>query len=255
MAFLLCESELFRTCRRLRADDPTLTIVNLAQRDIDNDGAMLLSDALQYSTHAVVLILTANMIRDRGAIRIAHALPPSVHYLYLGRNRIGSAGAAALSKLTHLQILDLHRNNIGCEGTAHLAKLLNMSAVCSLQSLVLRGNIVREEGMVCLARAMRDNISLHSLDLSENDCSLAACKEFKETFRVNHTLKTIKLGNDKRNIQEVLDLYHLGRAFLKESGTVKSIAWPAFFSKMAKEPDLLHYILRGRPDVFVTAGD
>lgn len=248
----LLETELFETCRRLRENDPTLTIVNLCQRHLDNDGAFLLSSSLQ-TTNAplVVMILTGNLIGDRGAMRLAQALPKSVKYLYLGKNQIGSEGAAALSRLTQLQVLDLHYNAIGCDGATHLAT--DLLPHSKLQSLILKGNDIHDEGLKRLAIALRTNTSLQSLDLSENTCSCSdtVYKEFKITFQINTTLQTIALDNrneDHENMQQVLDLYHLGRAFLRGAVLPKA----AFFSRVAKEPDLLHYVLRGRPDIFIT---
>jgi Ran GTPase-activating protein (RanGAP) involved in mRNA processing and transport len=247
------ETELFQTCRRLRNNDPTLTIVNLCQRNLDNDSAFLLSQAFQNTkAPVVVVILTGNMIRNRGAIRLAQALPESVQYLYFGKNDIRAEGAEALSQLTHLQVLDLHYNKVGCGGASHLASLLEQSC---LQSLTLKGNDIQDEGFTRLAKALRSNASLQSLDLSENKCSAAVNKEFKKSFRVNTTLLTIALDSDEReqnDMQQVLDLYHLGRAFLQDTGAV--IPKAAFFSRVAKEPDLLHYVLRGRPDIFIFEG-
>jgi hypothetical protein len=148
----------------------------------------------------------------------------------------------------------LHYNAVGCDGARHLATGLLEIPQSKLQSLVLKGNDIQDEGLTRLAKALRANTSLQSLDLSENKCSSdAVYKEFKTTFQVNTTLQTIALDNtddNENNMQQVLDLYHLGRAFLQDTASVLPKA--AFFSRVAKEPDLLHYVLKGRPDIFIS---
>lgn len=195
---MVLETELFQTYRRLRANDPTLTILNLCQDDIANNDVSRLSEALTGNTHLVVMMLTGNLIGDRGATRLALSLLPSskVQYLYLGKNNIGERGALALSQLTQLKILDLRYNSVGCEGAKHLAKLL-LDESSSLQSLVLTHNGIQEEGMRRVAEALRDNSSLQYLHLAENDCTPAAVyDDFKGVCRVNTTLQSIALGDD-----------------------------------------------------------
>lgn len=236
---------------RVRRNDPTLTILDLSHQDLCSTGVLCLSEALLHNTSLVVVFLAGNRIGDEGAQMLAMSLPKSVQYLYLAQNMVGEHGARALcsKQLTQqLKVLDLRCNKLGCEGAVHLAMLLESNDSC-LQNLALTRNNIKDAGMRRIAKALHTNRSLQSLDLRANSkCSQSTYLEFKDACRVNGTIRHISLEGE--DIQGVLDLYRIGRAF-RRGNEIPPNTWPALFFQFAKDPDVLNFVLRGSPELLL----
>jgi hypothetical protein len=141
------ESEL----RRLRANNPALTLLFLHGHDLGAEGAAHLAGALHDNTVLKSLHLECNGLGDEGATHLAGALHFNIalEHLNLSDNGIGDAGASQLAALLHvntvLTMLELRNNSISDEGAAQLAAALYVNTV--LTDLDLEYNIIGDEGL------------------------------------------------------------------------------------------------------------
>jgi Ran GTPase-activating protein (RanGAP) involved in mRNA processing and transport len=162
------ESEL----RRLRANNPALTLLFLHGHDLGAEGAAHMAGALHDNTVLKSLHLECNDLGDEGAAHLAGALHvnTALENLNLSDNGIGDAGAAQLAALLHvntvLTMLELRNNSIGDEGAAQLAAALHVNT--SLTHLELAENRLGAEGAAHLAGALYVNTSLTRLSLKNN---------------------------------------------------------------------------------------
>jgi Ran GTPase-activating protein (RanGAP) involved in mRNA processing and transport len=109
--------------------------------------------------------------------------------LLLSRKGLTAAHCAELGevvrKSTHLEILDLSHNNLGDEGVAQLSEVLHD---CSLQELDLCSVGVHDEGVSKLARSLRGNKNLFSLNLFQNEITDRGAIELTCQLKGNGTL-------------------------------------------------------------------
>ena len=104
---------------RLKANDPSLTTLDLEKNSIGVKGAKAIAEALKDNTVLTTLDLNSNSIGDDGAKAIAEALKVNtvLSTLYLRGNSIGNDGAKAIAEAlkvnTVLTELDLDSNSIG----------------------------------------------------------------------------------------------------------------------------------------------
>jgi hypothetical protein len=103
-------------------------------------------------------------------------------FLVLILNRIGAAGAAAISESlkrnTCLQHLDLHDNQMGDAGAAAIAESLRLNTC--LQHLNLPGNEIGDAGSAAIAKSLKRNTFLQRLNLENcriGDAGAAAIAE------------------------------------------------------------------------------
>ena len=193
------------------------------------------------------------MISDRGVEHLSMSLPSSVKYLHLSNNKIGANGAKAMTHLHHLRVLDLRYNHILDEGAMHITQLLE-NPCCKLECLMLSGNSIAETGMKSLASALQNNSSLQSIYLSQgSSLPMEAYAAFRNMCRVNQTLQNIQIDSIEgvMDIQQVLTLYRWSRAFLMNENGIKATYWSTILRKFADAPEVLHYVLRGRPEVLL----
>jgi Ran GTPase-activating protein (RanGAP) involved in mRNA processing and transport len=113
------ETELEKSVKRLKANDPSLTELNLYYNSIGDDGAKAIAEALKDNTVLTTLYLGYNSIGDDGAKAIAEALKVNtvLTSLDLRSNLIGDDGAKAIAEALKdnyvLTTLDLDNNRIG----------------------------------------------------------------------------------------------------------------------------------------------
>ena len=140
-------------------ENAALQELDLDSKDIDDEDAQALADALIDNQALQKLYLLGNQVQDAGAEALARALRENaaLQELHLVDNQIGDKGAQALAD----------------------ALILNKS----LQKLDLWGNEVQDAGAEALARALKENTSLQVLDLGSNQIGAAV---------------RARIGNDKR---------------------------------------------------------
>mmetsp|Transcript_15103 Transcript_15103/g.28638 ORF Transcript_15103/g.28638 Transcript_15103/m.28638 type:complete len:266 (-) Transcript_15103:197-994(-) len=160
-------------CARLQRNDPSLTVLNLNHQDIGNDSCKDLAAALTTNTHLVVLFLDNNFIGTSGVQALATTLAshPRLTHLNLSYNRIDDDGCMALATLLRqspsLQVVKLMDNDIGAAGGRALAGALGEPS-CSLTTLSLSNNDLRDKGVLAFCQALRCNRSLTYLNLRDN---------------------------------------------------------------------------------------
>ncbi|MGW0783267.1 gala protein [Streptomyces sp. NPDC002913] len=140
----------------LRADGR----VDLCKQGLGAAGAALLMPALARSPHAGHVLLGTNSLGDEGACSVADALRDvrghGLRTVYLGCNRIGAAGAAALAGAlsgdSTVRALWLKRNPLGDTGVRALVPMLARTA--SLRTLDLVNTGVTTAGLEALLDAL-----------------------------------------------------------------------------------------------------
>ncbi|MFJ8648620.1 gala protein [Streptomyces sp. NPDC093546] len=120
--------------------------VDLCKQGLGPAGAARLMPVAASSPHAAHVLLGTNSIGDTGARSVADALaagPHGLHTLYLGCNRIGPEGAAALAGRlaadTTVRALWLKRNPVGDDGVQALAAMLRRNTALRTLDLVNTG--------------------------------------------------------------------------------------------------------------------
>jgi hypothetical protein len=256
---------------RVRRDDPSLTILNLNQACIGNQGAKDLGAALHLNTHLVVLFLDNNGVAGSGcqALAAGMARHPALEFVFLGYNSVGNSGAVALAlalKENHkIQVLKLMHNNITVRGSIALAEGLRCNS--SLQKLNLDGNRIGDKGAVALAAGLEDNHALTHLDIRYAGIRELPCvvSSFCSVLHLdNKTLQELLLAEDEEDdgdtgknssgrddLQFYLDLNRLGR---HSFGTcnVSPAMWTRVLATASRKPRLLHAVLVARPDLLVS---
>ncbi|QDQ25114.1 hypothetical protein FNU76_01385 [Chitinimonas arctica] len=130
----ISNQKLREAIRRLRANDYTLTNLDLSDmrgdNQIDDSSARVLAEAITCNTCLTQLDLRWNQIGDIGAQALADVIAGNtcLAALYLGNNKIGDDGAQALAKALasnkYLTTLSLGSNQIGDSGAQALAEAL-----------------------------------------------------------------------------------------------------------------------------------
>lgn len=147
--------------QRLKENDPTLTLLDLAGNSISAAEIKDLAEALKTNKILTTLKLTRSQIGDAGVKELAEALKTNstLTHLHLDENNIGDAGVEQLaevlkrnSTLTHL---NLDKNNIGDTGVEKLAEALKRNS--TLTGLYLENNHIGDAGVDKLVEALETN--------------------------------------------------------------------------------------------------
>ncbi|CAE7629109.1 PPC6-7 [Symbiodinium sp. CCMP2456] len=126
------------------------------------------------STILVSLSLRSSCLRDQGVFQLAAAVAKcqTLRELDLSDNNFGAKGAAKVlqSGKEHLEMLDLSRNRLGDAGAKALSEvLLNCHSISVLR---LRANGIGDEGGEALAESLMSVTSLREFDFSQNEIHL-----------------------------------------------------------------------------------
>jgi len=209
-------------------ENSSLSHLNLNLGVVDSKERVIwLSEGLKNNTGIETLLLHGNPIRDEGLSILVPALEKhqGISNLDLGDCLIGDDGLAALCGLakpsnkknssllqltltgnrditqsgwaqlamslaycTNLNKLYLDYNNIGDFGAGLFA--VSLSAAKSLEYIDFEGCGITDAGAELLCDAIESyNITLHDLNLAENDVSEEIIKELKECLQENKTHK------------------------------------------------------------------
>jgi hypothetical protein len=265
----------------VRRDDPSLTMLNLNNACIGNQGAKDLGDALHSNTHLVVLFLDDNNVEGSGcqALAAGMARHPALKFVFLSYNSVGNTGAAAISlalkENRQIQVLNLMHNKITSQGSVALAEGLRYNA--SLQKLNLDGNPMGDKGALALAAGLKDNHALTHLHIRYTGIRNLPyiIYSFSSVLHSgNKTLQELLLAEDydddmmdtgsgaggtgsknsrsncdgRDGLQFYLDLNRLGR---HSFGTcdVSPAIWTRVLAAASRKPRLLHAVLVARPDL------
>ncbi|CAM4733630.1 unnamed protein product [Leuciscus chuanchicus] len=173
--------------------------LGLRSCDISDRGYTVLSSALRSNPSLRELDLSENNINELGVKMLSALLadPQSkLEKLELRSCNISDGGCAVLSSALRsnpsLRELDLSRNNITDSKLKKISPLLE-DPQCKLQKLVLRSCNISDEGCADLSSALRSNLSLRELDLSENKITDSGVKELSALL-ADPRCKLEKLG-------------------------------------------------------------
>ena len=161
-----------------------LAVLSLNETQRHGEGIEALVCELARGTHSLTALhLQGNGIGEDVAERIAPALVATVVALYLGKNRVGDAGAAILARACVagartrpvLQRLSLLDNAVGDDGARPFAEALGVNP--GLQQLNLSHNRIGDAGVVSLSCAVQRNTRLRTLDVGvSSHCSREAAQ-------------------------------------------------------------------------------
>ncbi|KAG0276703.1 hypothetical protein BGZ95_007167 [Linnemannia exigua] len=167
----------------------TLTILNLNNNSIEENGAVVLSEAIKTNSTLITLNLTTNSIGENGTVALSEALKTNstLITLSLAFNSIGDSGAAALSEALRINstliTLNLAFNAIGENGAVALSEALKTNS--TLISLNLKSNSIGENGAVALSEALKINSTLISLNLKSNSIGENGAVALSEVLKIN----------------------------------------------------------------------
>ena len=180
--FQICDNDLSSEAVELVVSglhhNHTLVYLNLAQCNIDSDGACQLASALCTNDTLQELDLYHNPIGVRGATAFAEMLRTNhtLVHLNLAQCKIDSDGAcrlaSALCTNDTLQELDLYHNPIGVRGATAFAEMLLENK--SMKELNLRDVSIGEEGTQKLIDSLTHNTTVKRLYLPKCKSSVAS---------------------------------------------------------------------------------
>jgi len=142
--------------KRIEADDPSLTELDLSYQKLTAVNIGLLVKTLEKNTHLTKLNLYANQIGDEGVVHLVKNT--RLVALNLAANQISKIGTEALASHKTITSLDLSYNQLKGEDINIIAQ----SKV--LTRLILKDNLISTEGITALSR----NTLLKYLDLTDN---------------------------------------------------------------------------------------
>lgn len=216
--------------RRLRANDPCLSTVDLSYQRIGPEGVAQLVDAILIS-HAPVreLWLRETSAGDAGAESVASLLRSAATMLELldfGDNQITDDGAAAIASGLRsdaaLLRLDLSGNRIGPEGGGAVGAALHNNA--TLRDLSLGCNQIGDWGAVAIGNSLRRNAAIEEIDLYNNKIRDLGAKAIAACLSLNTTLRKLHLHRNRIEAEGMLNLeaslhqnYHITKLDLRDN--------------------------------------
>ncbi|GMN41686.1 hypothetical protein TIFTF001_010907 [Ficus carica] len=182
----------------------SLLLLNISMNDIGDEGAEKIGDALKENRSIRSIDLAGNNIHVQGVGAIASALKDNsiVTVLEIGYNPIGPEGAKVFADVLkfhgNINILKLGWCQIGAKGAESIADMLKYNS--TLSELDLRGNGLRDEGAICLARSLKVvNEALSSLDLGFNEIRDDGAFAIAQALKANEDVRITSL-NLSRNL-------------------------------------------------------
>nr|CCA27234.1 conserved hypothetical protein [Albugo laibachii Nc14] len=169
----LLNDDLLRIIMAGLMNNRTVTLLNLSHNNIGDDGARVLAKLLGADSMLTCLELYDNHISASGGEFLGQGLEQntSLCELNLRLNRLTDKGGnrliQGLIRHSSIKILNLSNNELGEESTRSLATVIANSK-CTLRSIDLSGNSLREQDGETLLLALEKNTEIMSLDLREN---------------------------------------------------------------------------------------
>jgi serine/threonine protein kinase/Ran GTPase-activating protein (RanGAP) involved in mRNA processing and transport len=195
----------------LESFEDNSSLMDLSGKEIGDEGAELVTLALEKTLSVLKVDLRSNAIGDEGAKALALMLEKntvlrtvdlsSAHrgMNFWHPNMIKDVGAnalaAALAKNVALLAFSLARNKIGPEGGKAFAVALQMNA--SLTSVDLSGNEIGSEGVKALMSALKKNTFLTTLNLSYNKSGDRGVRALAAALYINTSLTSVDLSGNK----------------------------------------------------------
>ncbi|CAK7332779.1 unnamed protein product [Dovyalis caffra] len=163
--------------------------LNMYMNDIGDEGAEKIADALKQNRSVAIIDLGGNNIHAKGISEIAQVLKDN--------SVITTVLSEVLKFHGNVKVLKLGWCQIGAKGAEYLADTLKYNNTISI--LDLRGNGLRDEGAVCLARSLKVvNEVLTDLDLGFNEIRDDGAFSIAQALKANEdvNITSLNLGNN-----------------------------------------------------------
>ena len=177
------------------------TLISLKLCNINNNGAVNITKAIQMNTTLQTLDMSSNEISDDGVIAISDYLKrnSSLETLNMSTNKFTSEGAMVIAEATQvnttLEKLDLSFNKLSDDGASFISDGLKTNR--SLQDLNISKNEISSKGAMVVAEAIQVNITLEKLDVSFNKLSDNGASFISDGLKTNKSLKEIQLSKNE----------------------------------------------------------
>jgi len=153
---------------------PMLRSLQLQGCELGAAGTSRIVTNLGHARAIVHLDLTDNHMGDDGASAVAATLPPTLEELLVGHNALGDAAAHAL------------------------ATALMRKRKCSLRTLVMASNGLRNDAAAAFGEALRGNRTVEHLDLSSNKLGMDAVLALGDALVLNPMITELRLQRNRR---------------------------------------------------------
>ena len=176
------------------------------------EGARCLGAALRHNRVLETMTLGTNASLPVQQL-LGHA---PVRTLNLAHRNYGALAGCVISELivlnTVLEVLDLSSNMLGQRadaGCIALSDVLRAQPSLRLSTLKLAKNYIGDTGALALAEALTHNLTLHTLDLSANEISLAAALELAAKLLANaNPVQRLRLRGNGIDAAAAAELVH-----------------------------------------------
>jgi Ran GTPase-activating protein (RanGAP) involved in mRNA processing and transport len=240
-------------CRLLQCNSNHLKRLDLSQNQLGAEGC---AELVASGCHSLEMLnLSGNGIDHVGAAAVGEAIGNACCLLttmQLGQNPLGDEGITALAKgierNSSLQILCLRHSDMGDAGALRLARALEHHR---LVQLTLTRNRIGLEGALALMTASRH--TKRRLDFQRNriDGGLDLVQELREH---NDGVEFLDVHFNQvgvrhcREIRYWTSLNAAGRRVLRNPRFPRAL-WALLLSKASKNPEILYYFLRQKPEI------
>jgi len=217
----------------------SLTMVDLHDNAITDEGAIVLANSLRFNRSLVGLRISENRLGvesakafasslklnstlttlslDTGALPIQQIKGLSgriSNELNLSAVGIGRLGSVVLSELVQeyqesVGVLKLDRNNIGPDGGEWIGKMLRDNNV--MQELHLRFCGLKMAGIKAITEALKSNTCLEKLYLLANNLGSEGATSVAEMLKENTTLRLIDVSDNRLSKQSKDALYAISQ--------------------------------------------
>eukprot|EP00466_Bigelowiella_natans_P002237 jgi/Bigna1/91233/estExt_fgenesh1_pg.C_930078 len=168
---------------------------------------------LKISRRQTVLSFSCR-IDDAGARTLARGLEqaPTLNWLDIGWNEIGSKGAQALANVlrgvdARLSVLDLRGNPLDDQGVVHICRAMCQNS--KLKSLNISQTGFGHEGALAVCEMVSKNKGMKCLKMNRNNfgyrftASYKAARNFSQALQENVTLAAVHFANCNLNMEEM----------------------------------------------------
>ena len=197
--------EFKRMLREMMGDLRRYSTVDLHGRNLGDEGAAYISEALAFNDTATCVDFGANGIGEVGIVAICEALKSnnSLEMLSLASNNLGDSAtivlADYLTRNTTITTLNLSSSGIGDDGASALAEMLKINT--TLIAIELNNNSIDYDGTCSLAEALVENSTLETLSISGNYVGGLGARALANGLKKNSGVKGLFLnGNDIGNL-------------------------------------------------------
>lgn len=244
--------------QQLIQDNSTLEHLELSRlHDLPGETSLVMCyifKALQVNQTITSIGLAGNHLNHEAAHNLFQILSshPSLVRMDVSKSSSCCGWDALLGLATNstLRDLSLEHCGIGNKGTHAIGKILSYNR--HIQSIDLCHNDIDSNGCESLVQGLKHNHSLQRIFLHGNNIDESSSMIIRDAIRDhNRSLRVIFLPSS--HLQEELQYYgsinYAGRKHIGDL-TLKHSIWPSILERASQHPDMLMFLLKGKPDLF-----